>query len=291
MRARSTYLLGAIVALSIFIGWDLANADDTLRVMTYNVRYASSRPPNAWRSRRPVARAMLQQYQPDVVGMQEAVYQQVKDFQTDLPDYSWIGLGRDGGSRGEFMAVFYRRERLEPLEFDHFWLSDTPDVIGSTTWGNSNRRMVTWVKFQDKQTKRVFLLWNTHFDHRIQKARENSAKLILQRIPEATDTPLLLLGDFNAVAGENPVFNMLVKDGPFQDTWDTAESTGPAVSTFHGYRGIVSGGRRIDWILSRGKVRVTKSTIVTFSQNDQFPSDHCPVVAEVILGQPPADTR
>ena len=158
----------------------LSAADDgsELCVMTYNLRYASASPPNAWSARRPAAKALWNQVRPDVVGTQEGVYQQIKDIAADQPDFAWIGLGREGGSRGEFMAVFYRRDRLMPLEFDHFWLSDTPDVIGSTTWGNSNRRMVTWVKFRDVASDRDFYFFNTHFDHQVHAAREKSADLL-----------------------------------------------------------------------------------------------------------------
>ena len=119
--------------------------------MTFNLRYASNQPPNAWQAQRPVAKTLIESSNPDIIGTQEGLWQQVKDLEADLPDYAWIGLGRDGGSRGEFMAIYYRRARLKPLEFDHFWLSDTPDRIGSTTWGNTNRRMVTWVRFKDRE--------------------------------------------------------------------------------------------------------------------------------------------
>src|SRR5689334_21412331 len=103
-----------------------------LKVMTFNLRYAQkgAQPPDAWAHRRPIMRECIRQTPPDVIGTQEGLYPQLKDFAADQPDYDWIGLGRDGGSKGEFMAVFYRRARLEPLEFDHFWLSDTPDVVG-----------------------------------------------------------------------------------------------------------------------------------------------------------------
>jgi hypothetical protein len=94
--------------------------------------------------------------------------------------------------RGEFMAIFYRRNRFEPLEYEHFWLSDTPDVIASSTWGNGVRRMVTWAKFRDRTTGREFYFWNTHLDHEVQFAREKSAELIRQRIgllPPGARTP------------------------------------------------------------------------------------------------------
>jgi len=253
---------------------------EPIKVMTYNLRYASKLPPNAWFQRRPVAAAMLQELKPDIVGTQEGVYLQIKDLQTDLPDYAWIGTGRDGGSRGEFMAIFYRRDRLEPLEFDHFWLSDTPDVIGSTTWGNSNRRMVTWVKFLDRKSQEEFYFFNTHFDHQVQAAREKSAELIRERVGALkTKLPVILVGDFNAAAEANKAYATLVNEDGFSDTWKTAREQGEAVGTFHNYGGPRKGGVRIDWILTRGPVEALATSVVTFSKDNQYPSDHFPVVA------------
>lgn len=270
------------------------NNPDPLCVMTFNLRFASPKPPNSWPERRPVMRECITRVNPDLIGTQEGVYHQLKDIATDLPQYDWIGLGRDGGSRGEFMAVFYRKERLEPLEFDHFWLSDTPDVIGSSTWGNSNRRMVTWIKFLDRRTRQQFYFFNTHFDHQIQPAREKSAELILKRVKALnTNLPILLVGDFNAEAGANPAYKTLVAESnesdsdKFVDTWQTAaERRGQLVGTFHNFRGpSPADKRRIDWILARGPIVAEATEIITFSKNGQYPSDHFPVVAWVRLGQ------
>jgi endonuclease/exonuclease/phosphatase family metal-dependent hydrolase len=220
------------------------------------------------------------------MGTQEGLYEQLRDLQSDLPDYDTIGLGREGGSRSEFMMVFYRKARLEPLAFDHFWLSDTPNVIGSSTWGNSNRRMVTWARFRDRETKKEFFFWNTHFDHEIQAAREKSAKLVRERV-EALNTrlPVLLVGDFNAAAVTNQAYKILTEDDFFKDTWQAArERIGEGVATFNSFRAVQKTGVRIDWILSRGDVTADKSEIVTFARDGQFPSDHFPVVAWVRLG-------
>ena len=261
----------------------------TLTVMTYNLRYASSTPPNAWPQRRPLVGELIAQLAPDVFGTQEGLYTQLQDLAADLPGYQWIGLGREGGSRGEFMAVFYRTARLEPLAFDHFWLSDTPTVIGSKTWGPTLPRMVTWVKFRDRQTKREFIFVNTHFDHQVQTAREKSAQLIRERVA-AFDAklPVLLVGDFNAAAGSNKAYQILTDDKFFTDTWTTArERVNEGIGTFNAFRGIQKDGGHIDWILSRGDVAADRIEIVTFSRDGQFPSDHCPVVAKLRLGAAP----
>ncbi|MBX9792413.1 MAG: endonuclease/exonuclease/phosphatase family protein [Pirellulales bacterium] len=263
---------------------DSANSPDTaeLCVMTFNLRYASASPPNAWSARRPAAKALWDRARPDVVGTQEGLYQQIKNLAADQPDFAWIGLGREGGSRGEFMAIFYRRERLTPLEFNHFWLSDTPDVIGSTTWGNSNRRMVTWVKFRDGTSGRDFYLFNTHFDHEVQAAREKSAELLWSRIEALrTRQPVIVTGDFNAPAGRGAVYETLVGPQRLSDTWTAARERGPAIGTFHNYRGPRDGGERIDWILSRGAVAVESSEVVTDKLGEQYPSDHFPVLVRL----------
>lgn len=256
-----------------------------LRVMTYNLRYASTKQPNSWSARRPVARELVRKEAPDVIGTQEGLYAQLKDLSDDLPRYDWIGLGREGGSRGEFMAVFFRRERLEPIAFDHFWLSDTPEVVGSATWGHTNRRMVTWVHFLDRRSGRRFYLINTHFDHRVPLARERSAGLLLERMKALeTRDPVIVTGDFNAAAGDSTAYSLLTASGPLRDAWLEAETKGPALSTFHGYRTPHPDGRRIDWILYHGSVICRSTRVITFAVDGQYPSDHFPVLAELELG-------
>jgi endonuclease/exonuclease/phosphatase family metal-dependent hydrolase len=259
-----------------------------LRVMSYNLRYAAAQGANHWPGRLPRMRQLWEQQNPDVVGTQEGLYTQLRELGAELPAYDWIGTGRDGGSRGEFMAVFYRRDRLEPLEYDHFWLSDTPLVIGSSTWGNSNRRMVTWIRFRDRQTRREFAFWNTHLDHQLQPAREKSAALILERLAKvSSELPVLLVGDFNADATYNRVYDLLVKDGGLADTWFTAQVRREAdANTFNNFAPLVRNGRRIDWILSRGPVAVRSSEVITTQPDGQWPSDHCPILSVVQLGVP-----
>jgi len=261
-----------------------------LCVMTYNLRYASATPPNAWPDRRPLMRELITNVAPDIMGTQEGLHAQLRDLASDLPDYDWVGVGRDDGkTKGEFMAVFYRRARLEALTTNHFWLSDTPEIPGSTTWGNKNRRMVTWLKFHDRASGGEFYLFNTHFDHEVQLARERSAALIRQRITELPPKlPVLLIGDFNAAAGRTKAFDLLTEGGFLTDTWLAAKERGnDGVDSFNDFQPPVRHGERIDWILARGHGPVSRTDIVTFSRTGQFPSDHFPVVVWLQLpGRP-----
>lgn len=272
-----------LFSTTVFGDDKVPSSTNALTVMTYNLRFASPNPPNAWPARRPLMRELIQQMSPDVMGTQEGVYSQLKDIASDLPEFDWIGLGREGGSRGEFMAVFYRKARLESLAFDHFWLSDTPEVMNSAGWGNTYRRMVTWVKFRDRSNGQEFYVFNTHFDHQGQVAREKSAELIRKRVSALdTNLPVFLIGDFNAVAGANKAYDILTADKFFTDAWLIApEKSGEGVNTFNDFKSVKMKGERIDWILSRGEVAVERAEVSTFARNGQFPSDHFPVAARV----------
>ncbi|MEU9736801.1 endonuclease/exonuclease/phosphatase family protein [Streptomyces sp. NPDC048002] len=257
-----------------------------LEVMSFNLRFASATEPHSWDVRRPVTRALLRRERPHVIGTQEGLFPQLLDIGDDLGrHYDRIGTGRLRGSADESMAVFYDTRRLTPVEYDHFWLSDTPYTIGSNTWGAAFPRMVTWVRFRDRQAgDREFCLMNTHFDHRGQSARERSAALMAERIAGFDPAlPVVVTGDFNVAAHGNAVYDALLGAG-LLDTWDTAAERGPLCGTFHGYRPLVPDGDRIDWILVTPGVTTHRAAVNTFAVDGRFPSDHLPVQASLSLG-------
>ncbi|KUO16494.1 endonuclease/exonuclease/phosphatase family protein [Streptomyces dysideae] len=288
MGLRTMVAAAVIVPLIGSIGASAARPRARrLDVMTFNLRFASTDEPNSWAARRPVMRELLRRTSPAVVGTQEGLYQQLRDIHADLDPlhYEWVGTGREGGSRDESMAVFYDTRRLTPVEYDHFWLSDTPEVIASNTWGARFSRMVTWVRFRDlRDGGREFYVLNTHFDHASQYARVRSADLVARRIAGLDRSlPVLLTGDFNVPAHQNPVYDQLLSTG-LVDTWDAAAERGPLYATFHGFKPPARGGDRIDWILSTPGVMVHRAWVETFAAGGQFPSDHLPVLASVSLG-------
>lgn len=254
--------------------------------MTFNLMCASDAPPNAWPERRRVMTRLLRQERPDVIGTQEGLHQQLRDIESDLPSYyGSVGEGRDGGGRGEAMQVFYDSRRLDVHEVGHYWLSDTPDVVGSKTWAGCCRRMVTWIRFLDGASGREFYAVNTHLEAFSAETRAKSADLILERLSRLDPAlPVVMTGDFNepAKAGAT-VYDTLVTHGPLVDTWESARARGPLHATFHGYRPLTPDGARIDWILSSPGVDTRTSTVNTYSRAGQLPSDHLPVQAVVEL--------
>lgn len=257
-----------------------------LDVMTFNLRFASTSEPNSWAARRPVMRHLLRQEAPALMGTQEGLYQQLLDIHSDLgPQYDWIGTGREGGSHDESTAVFYDTRRLAPVEHDTHWLSDTPAVIGSNTWGAALPRIVTWVRFRDRTAGgREFYLLNTHFDHVGQYARERSAQFLGEKIAGFDQAlPVVVTGDFNATAHGNRAYDILLAAG-LVDTWDAAAERSKLYATFHDYQPLTPDGDRIDWILATPGTTVHRAAVNTFSMNGQFPSDHLPVQATLTLG-------
>lgn len=254
-----------------------------LHVMTFNLRCATSERVHPWPRRRPVVRSLLAQTEPHVLATQEGLPDQLRELGEDLPaHYDSVGTGREGGGRGEAMQVFFDTRRLSAVEHAHFWLSDTPEVPGSQTWGGDWPRMVTWVRFVDRVTDRSFVVLDTHLEAFSEEARARSASLIRERLP--SDVPVLLTGDFNEPAGEGgAVYDALVTHGPLADTWLTASERGPAYATFHDYGELLLDGERIDWILASPDISVVSSTADTFAVDDVRPSDHLPVRAVVRL--------
>lgn len=254
--------------------------------MTVNVRHATDPSPNSWEERLPLLEMLLKREAPDIVTTQECFYGQVKDMLTVLPGYDWLGLGRKGGSGGEYMAIFYRKDRFELLEYDHYWLSATPNVIGSVTWGNAAPRMVTWGRFHDRETKRSFYLCNTHFDHKSPESRVLAAQLMVERAKSFDpELPVIIAGDFN-VGPDSEAYGAFTREGGFTDTWlSSGETIGEGLGTFNNFNNPAGRGPswRIDWILTRGPVAVQRIQIVSDIIQGRFPSDHYPLVAELQL--------
>ncbi len=260
-------------------------ADDRLHVMTYNLRYPADDPGHLWDERRPAMAALLNLERPAVIGVQEGYVHQLRDVVADLPaGYHWIGEGRDGGGRGECTAIVYDGTRLGALRYAHFWLSDTPDVPGSATWGNSVPRMATWVRFHDAATGGEFVVLNTHLDHRSGDARRKAASLLAATAESVGAAPVVVTGDFNAAAGSSTAYDSLVSGAGLSDAWRAARlRLTPEYATYGGYRTPVLDRPRIDWILTTADIETEAIAINPNMFDGRYPSDHLPVHAHVRL--------
>lgn len=257
---------------------------DHLHAMSFNIRLDredATKPgePDHWPDRAPLVTRLLRIERPTILGVQEAEYQQLVAVEQGLgPAYRMVGYGRDGGAGGEYSSIFYDADRLRLLWWDQYWLSDTPDLIASRTWGNSVTRIVTWARFRDNATGREFVHLNSHFDHQSENARVRSAETVRDQIA-ALDVPAVFTADCNAAAEASAPYDVLVTDGGLQDTWLAGEQLTAQVGTFPNYRPPVPNGPRIDWVLATPGVQVISAALNTWTRNGRYPSDHIPVQA------------
>jgi endonuclease/exonuclease/phosphatase family metal-dependent hydrolase len=276
---------------------EVTSQSDSFRIMSFNIRYGSADDKeNAWDLRKDLVFDIINEYQPQLAGVQEALYFQLEEIIQKLPEYAFIGVGRDDGKKeGEFSAILYLKDRYDVISHDTFWLSDTPGTINSKTWGNTLPRIVTWAKLEDTELNKQLYMFNTHFDHKSQPSREKSAQLIVKKVlaRETAGIPAVITGDFNA--GEyNSVIRYMVEDQgitmstgesltnpqPFKDTFRTRHPEAVKVGTANRFEGY-SVGEKIDYIFVSGHLSITGATIIRDNDHGRYPSDHFPITADL----------
>ena len=248
-----------------------------IAVLSYNIRYNSSGDGlDLWDLRKTELVDQIKQLDPMSFGVQEATLTQMKDLEAGLPDYDYVGVGRDdGATKGEFSAIFYKRSELKVLQDDTFWLSETPEKL-SVGWDAALPRICTYAKFELISSKKRFWHFNTHFDHIGETARVESAKLIVSKITALVGDGegLVLSGDFNAEPHKEPI---LFLNHSYEDPADRVKLQGP-IGTFSGFQLDALLDRRIDYIFTKNVEIKTYQHLDTKRANDRWISDHLPVL-------------
>lgn len=207
------------------------------------------------------------------------------DLMERLPGYDRIGRGRDAGGGGEYSAIFYRPDRVELLETETFWLSETPEVPGSRSWDAAIQRIVTWGKFRHRESGREFFHFNTHFDHVGEQSRRQSARLLLERMAEvAGDAPVVLTGDLNATP-DSAAYRILTgaasASGSVFCLHDAAlaGAGGEPEGTFSSFDTSREPGPRIDYVMVAQGIVVESFASIVSVRDQRYPSDHLPLTA------------
>ncbi|WP_051293018.1 endonuclease/exonuclease/phosphatase family protein [Olivibacter sitiensis] len=257
-----------------------------LRVASFNLRYANTTDTgNLWKDRALPVSELIRFHDFDVFGTQEALKNQLDDISAYLPTYDRYGLGRDDGkSAGEHSAIFFKKERFSLLDKGDFWLSETPEKPGLGWDATCCNRICSWVKLEDKLTKKQFYFFNVHYDHQGVIARQESSKLILQKVKEiAKGNPTLLTGDFNG-SEETAWYQAIAQSGLLFDTQKLAKHPYKPNASFNGFgnaRSLASDDI-IDHVFVTKDFQVTKWGVLTDTYHGKFPSDHFPVMADLI---------
>ena len=253
------------------------------KVMTYNIRYNSPNDGlNKWDNRKEELANLISYYRPDILGIQEGTLTQLEYLDDQLSSFSRIGVGRDDGKeKGEFSPIYYNHEKLSLINESTFWLSPTPDNV-SVGWNASMERICTYGLFQIKKTNQKVYIFNTHYDHIGQLAREKSSELILRKIKKInTDNyPIVLMGDFNSVKTDQSIETILKE---FDDAVDRVENGiyGP-IGTFTGFKKGAIPERRIDFIFVKGFSKIKSYRHIDDKmKNNNYVSDHLPVMVKI----------
>jgi endonuclease/exonuclease/phosphatase family metal-dependent hydrolase len=258
---------------------------ENIKVMTYNIRCGfceDSSNVNNWSKRKYLVAYLIKNHNPDLIGLQEAEMFQVNELIEMLDEYDWYGVSReDGKEGGESTAILYKTKKFLPEQKQTLWLSETPG-LGSKGWDAMFKRTVTIIKLKDLMSLKEFYYLNTHLDHVGENARTESSKLLLNEIGKlSTDYPVILTGDFNctSTAEGYKIITSKLSDSKYSSK---TESIGGNI-TFNGFGNDIKPDNKIDFIFVNDKVEVLNHIIDTTTFNGLYPSDHYPIITEILL--------
>lgn len=259
-----------------------------LNVMTFNIRFNNpSDSANNWAFRKELVSSQVLFHETHILGVQEALFDQIQELQERLPSYKRIGVGRDdGGIKGEFSAIFFDSTRFEAVTSGTIWLSPTPSTAGSRGWDAALPRIATWVRLRDKYTSHLVNVINTHFDHQGLQARKQSAHLILKKLSEMQPTKVavshsLVIGDLNSIPTDDPamIFSSVLKDSK---AISRTPHYGP-MGTFNGFGKSEQDDHPIDYVFVSSDIEVVQHATLSQTWHGRFSSDHFPVFARLRL--------
>jgi endonuclease/exonuclease/phosphatase family metal-dependent hydrolase len=254
-----------------------------LTVATYNLRlFTSSDTGNLWVNRAPVVAELIRYHDFDVFGTQEGYQNQLDDIIKILPQYQRSGAGRDDGKdKGEHSAILYKKDKFKLLNHGDFWLSQTP-AKPSLGWdATCCNRICSWVYLQDIKSKRKFYFFNVHYDHQGKIAREESSKLIMQRIKSvAGNEPVVLTGDFNGDRNST-WYQRIATSGWLKDAYTQVKYPYATTGSFNNFGSNLKSDEVIDHIFTTSNFKVLRWGLLTDSYHGKYPSDHFPITAQI----------
>ncbi len=280
-----------------------------LTVASYNIRYdnaGDAKDGNGWTRRFPVQSQLIKFNDFDVFGAQEVLHHQLHDLLRELPEYDYIGVGRDDGkTKGEYAPVFYKKDCFDVLQSGVFWLSEHTDYPNKG-WDAVLPRICTWGCFKDKKTDFRFWFFNLHMDHVGVEARRHSARLVLDKITQLCGTdPVILTGDFN-VDQTHESYKILNESDLLDDSYEVTRLRYALNGTFNAWDINLKTESRIDHIFVSPSFIVEKYGVLTDTYRSEkesgktvqsgnfpkevslkeydarLPSDHFPVKVELM---------
>ncbi len=257
-----------------------SKADDTMTIMSTNVRYISPTDffDRSWFYRADLIADDIESVMPDIIGFQEVTFVHYNYLKKYMVGYDSEMAYRDEFVLSEGCPIFWRTDRFEKIDSGSFWLSETPEVM-SKDWGSEHYRICVYVILRDINTGKEFAVFNTHLDHTSDQARINGIGVVLDKIKQFGDLPAYLMGDLNATEDSETIIST-------QDSFDDSNKISPITEdtpTFHGW-GEAEDPRRIDYIMiSKGDAEVYEYHVVNNLHGDAYSSDHASIYIKTKL--------
>ena len=269
-------ILILILSGLFFVFNSCSNTVEKVNIMTYNIRLDTETDGiNMWDNRKEGILSLIKEEDVDILGIQEALPDQIDYLSNQLKDYNYIGEGRNGGNSGEYSAIYFKSERISLKEEETFWLSETPRVP-SIGWDAAIKRIVTLGVFNIKNSKKELIVYNTHFDHIGKVAREKSAIMILNHITKNNylDKSLIVMGDLNANSDDLPIKVLSEK---LEDSFKMIPLK-DSIGTFNGFDINSKLSDRIDYVFTKNIKIIDYRHINKKLPNGLWPSDHLPIL-------------
>jgi endonuclease/exonuclease/phosphatase family metal-dependent hydrolase len=262
------YCRFCVRVINVTMGFD---GSHDLSVMSLNLRFGlADDGPNSWPYRSVAYADLFDRHPCDFYAFQEANDFQINFLNDLLGDYQFIGQHRPAPHYWQNNVTFFHKN-WRCLSHQHFFLSDTPEVVSQFSRSRWPRQCTVGTFIRNDRRLTVV---NTHFDFEAEVQRR-SAQLICKRLDRlAPNWPVVLMGDLNADAQSSCMtFFTTYGEGGFKSALES-----PDIGTHHGFNGCPR-GEAIDWILYNGAIRVVKTQVVTGKYCGFFPSDHFPLTA------------
>ena len=283
--------LVAVVSVQFVFG----QKDKIHRILSCNIRVAletDSIKGVGWDKTKALCIAVIKKQNPDIICAQEVLKVQYDDICEAFPDYhafGFIGPDMDRYAEGYHgiakNPIFFSKKRYELRSEGNYWLSQTPHIAGSISWGSARARHCNWVRIRDKQTGKEFRVLNTHLDHISQGAKEAQTAMILEEVEQYQESlPQVLVGDFNANM-KNNVITMITKKG-WVDVFALLNPVKANIRSYHGFKGLHNDSGdsgRIDFIFTYGSIEALSSHLITDQEGGMYPSDHFFLSADVLI--------
>lgn len=266
-----------------------------LRVMSFNVRYENDRDTGYrhWSQRLPKVIKMIQNFKPDIIGLQEAKKGQIEDLEDALPGYKWFGKMRYTSifKDQEYNPIFYNIKTMFLKKQGTYGLSEGLE-IGKKVGDALDPRILTFGTFMDLKSRRNVTYINTHLDHLSGEVRKKQIGYLIQflkNIHKKLPNEIIFIGgDFNAKATDVSIQELLKRN--FKNTQNVAQKKSNINATFVGFNNHLKPATEnaknkgtIDHILYSGKGNIKQHGIIQQIQDGKeiIMSDHRPVLVDV----------